>query len=92
MMIFLDTKFNEEENDMLNEYIREFHQDVSVFYSVEADNLLGVDCPTRMISVGGLFLLEEKDEPRQWYMGQKNGDSYSFWGKYGNLKDALYGL
>ena len=92
MMVFLNTQFNEDEAFILMEFINHFNMEVSIVYSVDTDKLTGVNCPNRMISVGGLFLVEEKDETQEWYMGDKNGDTYDFWGNYGNLKDALNGL
>jgi len=49
--------------------------------------------PNRMIKIGGLYLLELKDELGEWYMGDKNKDDcYYFWANYGDLKTAIEGL
>ena len=91
-MIFLNTTFDDEENAILSGYINKYNQETQIFYSIKIESLSGVSNPNRMISVGGLYLLEEKDEPREWYMGDLNNGKYDFGGKHISLEDALYGL
>lgn len=91
-MIFLNTTFNQNENEILCNYINKFKIEVGVLLSIDDDKLSGIDNPNRIISVGGLYLAEEKDELQSWYMGQEIKGNYDFWGNYGSLKDALDSL
>ena len=92
MIKFLNTIFDDEEKTILEEYTNRYKQEISVFYSVDTAKINGTDRPSRMIFVGGLYLLEEENVPKEWHMGQLHSGVYDFWGNYGNLKDALYGL
>ncbi len=92
MITILDTGFDMDENKTLSEFVNRFNMEIAVFYSVRTESLSGVNNPNRMISVGGLYLLEEKDEPKSWYMGQLINGVIDFWGNYGSLHDALNGL
>lgn len=91
-MTFLNTMFDDEEVAILKEFIEKNNLAISIFYSIDTNALAGVENPNRMIFVGGLYLLEEKDEPKEWYIGQLSNGVYDFWANYGSLKDALYGL
>ena len=92
MIKFLNTTFDDDEKEILEEYASKHKQEISVFYSVDTAKINGVDKPSRIIFVGGLYLLEEINVPKEWHMGQLHNGVYDFWGNYGNLKAALYGL
>jgi len=92
LILHLNTQFNEEETRILHGFMRQVRGDISVVLAMNADQVNGVTNPNRMIRVGGLCLCEEKNEPGKWYMGQMSNGTYDFWGRYGNLHDALEGL
>jgi len=92
LILYLNTQFDEEETRILHSYIGQVRGDISVVYAMNAANVSGVTNPNRMIRAGGLYLCEEKDEPGEWHMGQLCDGTYDFWGRYGNLHDALEGL
>ena len=96
MMIELNTTFTQEEKDALQGYgdvdIKRFIDSKKLFHS-SIQGTVAMENPNRLIGVGGLYLVELKDEPGEWYMGQRHkGDTYHFWGCYGDLKNALEGL
>lgn len=46
-----------------------------------------------ILSIGGLYLVEELGSEDDWMMGQKHKDGKIYcWGNYGQLKDAIDGL
>ena len=92
MIEYLDLNFDDEERAILNEYIEKYNQEISVLYSVDTEKISGTETPSRMIFVGGLYLLEEKDSLKEWHMGQLLDGVYDFFGNHGDLKSALYGL
>jgi hypothetical protein len=104
-MVMLDTTFSEEERRILLEFVVKFGKEVKVLYAVDENNvfyegLVGeerqnfhFDAINRMIEVGGLYLLEEKNCLGVWNMGDwslKKG--YVFWGEYGTLDVAIKDL
>jgi hypothetical protein len=92
MLYKLRTEFSDAEKEILYSHIDKFNYTVSFFISVNSEHLSGVDEPNRMIGVGGLYLLEEKGCPNEWYMGELKNSTYGFWGNYGDLKSAIEGL
>ncbi len=45
------------------------------------------------MEIRGLYLLELRDEPNEWHMGEKTTNNvYRFWGNYGDLENALASL
>ena len=100
MIIELNTDFAHAEKDTLKKY-----NDIDIKLFIDTDDLFHrgvrdgekynelIDNPNRMISVGGLYLLEVADELDTWYMGDKGKDgNYYFWGNYGDLQTALESL
>jgi len=93
MIQFLDLKFDDEEKAILNEFINKYNQEISIFYSIDVDKLSGgVKNPNRIIYINGQYLLEEKDDLKNWYMGMDYNNGYYFHGYYGNLTKTLYSL
>jgi hypothetical protein len=62
----------------------------TLFVDSHTANVLDV---ARMLSVGGLFLVETTDKPGIWCMGQEDVDDVvTCWGYYGPLAAAVQGL
>jgi hypothetical protein len=102
MIIELSIDFTQFEKDIFAELeyddvdIKLFADTDRLFYSGVRDGEVYhelIENPNRMIGIGGLYLLEVKDELGEWYMGDKQKDnSYHFWGNYDDLKTAIEGL
>ena len=45
--------------------------------------------PRRMLSVGGLVLIEDDDQPGTWWMGQDREGIVETWSNYGALPEAI---
>lgn len=99
----LNMDFSEEEKRILYEF--EYGGDVDVRLCVRKGRLFysglengepakwPIENPRRMIGVGGYYLLETEDELGEWYMGVAESDfTYSFWGNYRDLENALRSL
>lgn len=44
--------------------------------------------PMRMIRIGARVLVEMRDYPGEWWMGEIHDDRLVVWGSYGSLEDA----
>ena len=100
MIIELSVNFSEEEKIQLSAY-----NDIDIKLYIQSEKLLFtgtidgkeiaeiITNPHRLIGVGGLYLLELRDELNEWYMGEKSNDNaYRFWANYGDLENALASL
>lgn len=92
-ILFLCTAFSRQEQDIVQAYALKCGTEISILCAVDSTRIEGDIVPRRMLYVGVLYLLENKEEPGEWYMGDKAKDGvYAFWGNYGSLQDALDGL
>ena len=93
MYLYLNTHFNDEETMVIHSYCDEYKTELSVLYSVNSELFEESDIvPSRIICIGGYYLLEEKNNEGKWNMGQRHNNKLSFWGEYGSLEKALYSL
>lgn len=92
MIFLLDPEFSNKEKTILNTYAEKYNAEIQIVYSIDMDAVKGIQEPHRMIFVGGLYLCEDTTELLIWNMGQLAQGVYSFWGKYGDLENALQGL
>ena len=92
MIVYLNLDFDDEEKAVLNEFIGRYKQEISILYSVNAEKIVDAYNPNRMIFIGGYYLLEEKESPKEWHMGMIVNDKYVFFGNYGDLRSAINGL
>ncbi len=64
-----------------------------VFYITNTKTYYKIEDVKSILSIGGLYLVEEFDSEDDWMMGQKHKDGKIYcWGNYGQLKDAIDGL
>jgi len=101
-MVLLNTALTDDEKHIIEKYVSEWGGEIKLFCTVDETRLFHAAAnktlmpildANRIISVGGLLLLEEKSDIGMWNMGdfsEKHG--YVFWGEYGDLASALKGL
>ena len=100
VIIELSVNFSDKEKNQLSA-----HNDIDIKLYIQSEKLLFIGTtdgkeiteiitnPNRLVGVGGLYLLELRDEPNEWYMGEKSNDNaYRFWANYGDLENALTSL
>jgi len=101
-MILLDTRLSEAEKQIIENYVSEYGTEIKLLCAVDEKRLFhtgaqqlltAINDANRMIDVGGLVLLEEKSDIGNWNMGSFSAETgYVFWGEYGDLDTALWGL
>ena len=93
MYIYLNTQFSDNETIIIKSYCDKYKTELSIMYTVNT-NLFNESyiVPTRIISTGGYYLLEEKDDDGKWSICQRYNKKLLLLGKYGSLEKALNSL